>query len=70
MLLLTTGRGWPLVITTALGLCFVLFTMLRVWAPAATGGAGVKPPCRNLFPLGIHASLSGVQASACSPRAR
>jgi len=31
MLLLVTGRGLPMVITTALGLCFVLFTMLLVW---------------------------------------
>ena len=40
MLLLTTGRGMPLVITTALGLCFVLFTMLLVWhlrRPVAAG---------------------------------
>ena len=39
VLLLSTGRGWPLVITTALGLCFVLFTMLLVWRlrrPAAS----------------------------------
>ena len=30
-LLLVTGRGWPMVITTSLGLCFVLFTMVLVW---------------------------------------
>lgn len=30
-LLLVTGRGWPLVVTTTLGLCFVLFTMALVW---------------------------------------
>ncbi len=30
-LLLVTGRGWPMVITTSLGLAFVLFTMVLVW---------------------------------------
>lgn len=30
-LLLVTGRGWPMVITTSLGLCFVMFTMVLVW---------------------------------------
>ena len=30
MLLVTTGRGLPMVIPTALGLYFVLFTMLLV----------------------------------------
>jgi len=31
VLLQVTGFGWPLVATTALGLCFVLFTMVLVW---------------------------------------
>jgi uncharacterized protein with PQ loop repeat len=30
-LLLVTGRGWPMVITTSLGLMFVLSTMGLVW---------------------------------------
>lgn len=42
ILLLVTGRGLPMVITTALGLCFVLFTMLLVWRtrPPAAADAG------------------------------
>lgn len=31
ILLLVTGRGLPMVITTSLGLCFVLFTLCLVW---------------------------------------
>jgi uncharacterized protein with PQ loop repeat len=31
MLLLVTGHGIPLVVTTTAGLCFVLFTMVLVW---------------------------------------
>jgi uncharacterized protein with PQ loop repeat len=38
VLLLVTGRGWPLVITTAVGLCFVLFTMLLIWRTRQSGG--------------------------------
>jgi uncharacterized protein with PQ loop repeat len=30
-LLQVTGRGWPLVVTTSLGLFFVAITMLMVW---------------------------------------
>lgn len=31
LLLMATGKGWPLVITTAGGLGFVLFTLFLVW---------------------------------------
>ena len=31
VLLNVTGRGWPLVAATSLGLSFVLFTMVLVW---------------------------------------
>lgn len=31
LLLATTGRGWPMVSSTFLGLLFVLSTMLLVW---------------------------------------
>ena len=31
LLLLVTGKGWPMVATTSLGLCFVLFTLFLVW---------------------------------------
>lgn len=31
LLLMVTGKGWPLVATTSLGLSFVLFTLLLVW---------------------------------------
>jgi uncharacterized protein with PQ loop repeat len=31
LLLLVTGKGWPMVATTFLGLSFVLFTMGLVW---------------------------------------
>lgn len=49
VLLLVTGRGWPLVITTAVGLCFVLFTMLLVWRMRQPGGdhSGPSSPSRE-----------------------
>jgi uncharacterized protein with PQ loop repeat len=31
LLLMVTGKGWPMVATTSLGLSFVLFTLLLVW---------------------------------------
>jgi uncharacterized protein with PQ loop repeat len=49
MLLLVTGRGWPLVITTAVGLCFVLFTMLLIWWTRQSEGGrpGPSQPARD-----------------------
>jgi hypothetical protein len=49
VLLLVTGRGGPLVITTAVGLFFVLFTMFLVWRmrQPAGGGPGPNPPSRD-----------------------
>jgi uncharacterized protein with PQ loop repeat len=31
LLLMTTGKGWPMVATSSLGLVFVIFTLVLVW---------------------------------------